>query len=139
MARFEAAVASVPEAQLKNERLNQRELHAGATLLRSWPTRAWLSVTGKCNLLCTHCPRSLVDEQFLSSDEMTPSVFQRVKQEVFPWLALLRVGGNNLGEQLFAKSWNTAPCQSNSGADCDANDAIFAALARRSSPLRRRN
>ena len=45
--------------RLGNERLNQREMHAGAAVLASRPTRAWLSITGKCNLLCTHCPRSL--------------------------------------------------------------------------------
>jgi len=105
MAHSEAVHRPAGEARLENDRLNQREMHAGAATLASWPTRAWLSVTGKCNLLCTHCPRSLVDEQYLSSDEMTPGVFARVKQEVFPWLQLLRVGGNNLGEQLFAKSW----------------------------------
>ncbi len=94
-------------ARLENERLNQREMHAGAAVLASRPTKAWLSITGKCNLLCTHCPRSLVDEQYLSAEEMTPGVFDRITRELFPTLQLLRIGGNNLGEMLFAKSWGT--------------------------------
>jgi radical SAM protein with 4Fe4S-binding SPASM domain len=104
---MERSDARPPDAGVENERLNQREMQAGATVLASKPTRAWLSVTGKCNLLCTHCPRSLVDEQYLSSAEMQPSVFERVKREVLPSLRLLRIGGNNLGEQLFAKGWNS--------------------------------
>lgn len=101
------ALTDVLQARLDNARLNQREADAGAEVLTSKPTRAWLSVTGKCNLLCTHCPRSLVDEMYLSSAEMTSDVFARVKQSLFPMLEFLRIGGNNLGEQLFAKSWPT--------------------------------
>lgn len=106
MAHSEAAGMPATGAA-DNDRLNRREFADGLTRLESLPTRAWLSVTGKCNLLCTHCPRSLVDEQYLSSDEMQPAVFERVKQDVFPALEQLRIGGNNLGEQLFARTWNT--------------------------------
>jgi radical SAM protein with 4Fe4S-binding SPASM domain len=104
MARSEDPRAAT--ARLDNERLNRREMQAGAAVLASRPTKAWLSITGKCNLLCSHCPRSLVEEQYLSSEEMTGEVFDRVKAALFPYLTLLRIGGNNLGEMLFAKSWN---------------------------------
>ena len=103
-------------ARSDNARLNQNEMEQGARVLKSKPTKAWLSVTGKCNLLCTHCPRSLVDERYLSAEEMAPAVFGRVKREVFPSLELLRIGGNNLGEQLFAKSWNTYSGEITNGA-----------------------
>lgn len=89
-----------------NAALNQQETRAGAAVLRSWPTRAWFSITGKCNLLCTHCPRSFIEEKHLSSDEMAPSVFERVKAQVFPHLEVCRIGGNNFGEQLFSRHWN---------------------------------
>ena len=85
---------------------NRQEARAGATVVASWPTRAWFSITGKCNLLCTHCPRSFLDDAHLSSAEMEPAVFERVKAQVFPHLELCRIGGNNFGEQLFSRHWN---------------------------------
>jgi len=94
-------------ARADNARLNMREFADQAEVLRSMPTKAWLSVTGKCNLLCTHCPRSLIDEQFLSSDEITATLFADIQRDLFPSLDMLRIGGNNLGEQLFARSWPT--------------------------------
>ena len=106
MGHSDDAMSRPAALRADNARRNQREFADGAAVLESKPTRAWLSVTGRCNLLCTHCPRSLVDEQFLSSDEMRPDVFERVTREVFPSLELLRIGGNNLGEQLFARTWD---------------------------------
>jgi radical SAM protein with 4Fe4S-binding SPASM domain len=93
-------------AHAGNAALNQQEARAGAAVLRSWPTRAWFSITGKCNLLCTHCPRSFVDEKHLSSEEMEPAIFERVKAQIFPHLEVCRIGGNNFGEQLFSRNWN---------------------------------
>jgi radical SAM protein with 4Fe4S-binding SPASM domain len=96
----------MPTTIADNASLNAREMASGAAVLRSWPTRAWFSITGKCNLLCTHCPRSLLEEKHLSSAEMPRSVFERVQAQIFPWLEVCRIGGNNFGEQLFSRHWN---------------------------------
>lgn len=91
---------------IENKRLNLKEFREERLVLQSRPTRAWFSITGKCNLLCTHCPRSLVEDKYLSSEDMSQELFQKIEKELFPTLKQCRIGGNTLGEQLFTKNWN---------------------------------
>jgi len=73
-----------------------------------WPSFAWIAVTNRCNLNCTHCQRDLLMEQgLLKPSEMSWKVFNRLESEVFPHLRRIQFGGNNFGEQLSASNWNT--------------------------------
>ncbi len=73
----------------------------------SMPSFAWIAVTNRCNLRCTHCQRGLLKEQgLLRRREMSWKVFQRLKSEVLPHLKRVQFGGNNFGEQLVASKWD---------------------------------
>ncbi len=73
----------------------------------SLPTFAWIALTNRCNLDCTHCQRSLLREQgLLKNREMSWKVFNRLEEEVFPSLKRIQFGGNNFGEQLLASKWD---------------------------------
>jgi radical SAM protein with 4Fe4S-binding SPASM domain len=91
---------------IENQKLNLKEFHEQKKLLQSLPTRAWLSLTGRCNLQCLHCPRTIIKNRNLSSYDMDPDLFQRIENDLLPMLALCRIGGNNLGEQLCCKRWD---------------------------------
>jgi radical SAM protein with 4Fe4S-binding SPASM domain len=71
------------------------------------PSFAWIAVTSRCNLSCTHCQRGLLKQQgLLKGHEMSGRVFQKLESEVFPHLDRIQFGGNNFGEQLMASKWD---------------------------------
>ncbi len=94
------------EEILENEKLNLNEFRAQKTILKSKPTKAWLSISGKCNLKCKHCPGRVYGSDYLYEDVMSPELFTRIENELFPTLKDCRIGGNNLGEQLLPKEWD---------------------------------
>jgi radical SAM protein with 4Fe4S-binding SPASM domain len=72
------------------------------------PTFAWIAVTNRCNLRCTHCQRGLLRELgLLRHREMSWKVFNKLESEVFPHLKRIQFGGNNFGEQLLASNWDS--------------------------------
>jgi hypothetical protein len=71
------------------------------------PSFAWIAVTNRCNLNCTHCQRGMLKKQgLLKLAEMSEQVFNRLESEVFPHLKRIQFGGNNFGEQLTASNWD---------------------------------
>jgi radical SAM protein with 4Fe4S-binding SPASM domain len=71
------------------------------------PSFAWIAVTNKCNLRCTHCQRELLKAHgLLKPREIAWKLFRRLEAEVFPYLERIQFGGNNFGEQLKASRWD---------------------------------
>ena len=91
--------------QTKNRDLNLQEFGKQSIVLKSLPTMAWISFSGKCNLKCVHCPRGSYDEALLNTNDMSLDIFEKAAA-LFPFLDKCKVGGNNLGEQLLAKQWS---------------------------------
>jgi len=75
-------------------------------VLKSNPVSAWVSLTGKCNLNCLHCPKRSVAFAPRDLTDVPLQVFHKLEEEIFPFLRGCKVGGNNLGEQLLAKEWD---------------------------------
>lgn len=70
------------------------------------PKYAWLSFTGRCNLSCVHCPSRISGKEPHDAEDMSPDLFSKIEREVFPHLQVCKIGGNNNGEQLFARDWD---------------------------------
>jgi radical SAM protein with 4Fe4S-binding SPASM domain len=71
------------------------------------PSFAWIALTNRCNLNCSHCQRGVLKEQgLLRNREMSWDVFNRLETEVFPHLKRIQFGGSNFGEQLLASKWD---------------------------------
>ena len=90
----------------ENQSLNLKEFREQRIFLRSLPTRAWLSLTSRCNLKCAHCARGTVRNQYLHPYDMERDLFRKIENDLFSTLKLCRIGGNNLGEQLCYKMWD---------------------------------
>jgi len=84
--------------------------HRQATVKSKFmPRFAWIALTNKCNLKCTHCQRELLKDQgLLKAREMTWELFKKLEEEVFPYLERIQFGGNNFGEQLGFSKWDEA-------------------------------
>jgi MoaA/NifB/PqqE/SkfB family radical SAM enzyme len=85
---------------------SQREELIEAPALKSNPVSAWVSLTGKCNLNCLHCPKRSGAFESRNLTDLPLQVFHKLEEEIFPFLKQCKVGGNNLGEQLLAKEWD---------------------------------
>lgn len=85
---------------------SQREELTEAPALKSNPVSAWVSLTGKCNLNCLHCPKRSGVFESRNLTDLPLQVFHKLEEEIFPFLKQCKVGGNNLGEQLLAKEWD---------------------------------
>ncbi|MSP11868.1 MAG: radical SAM/SPASM domain-containing protein [Chloroflexi bacterium] len=91
----------------KNIAKNQQEFTEGKLILESRPTFAWLAFTGRCNLNCAHCARRLRSFRALpETPDLTPELFGKLKTQLLPWLTRYQLGGNNLGEQLYAPNFD---------------------------------
>lgn len=88
-----------------NTELNLQEARNQSVTLRSRPVKAWLALTGRCNLHCAHCPRRSLPSVLPEAKDLPLEVFAKFEQEVLPFLGQCKVGGNNLGEQLLAEHW----------------------------------
>jgi len=76
--------------------------------LASGPLFAWVAVTNRCNLDCSHCQRGLLKSQgLLEAREMPWKVFETFASEILPHLKRIQFGGSNFGEQLMASHWDT--------------------------------
>lgn len=89
----------------ENRELNSEEFKRQSVILKSRPIRAWVSFTESCNLHCVHCPRGSYGDAIPNSTDMSLKVFNKLEEELFPFLDECKVGGNSLGEQLLAKQW----------------------------------
>ena len=83
--------------------LSQHEEFEETPVLGSKPLSAWISLTGRCNLNCLHCPRRNLSPPPQNLEDISLEVFHKLEEEIFPSLKRCKVGGNNLGEQLLAK------------------------------------
>lgn len=70
------------------------------------PTNAWLALTNQCNLRCAHCSIRYDENKPTSLIELSDTAFERFATEILPHLKTLKLGGNNLGEQLKATNWS---------------------------------
>ncbi len=84
----------------------QHEEFAAPAPLKSKPLSAWISLTGRCNLNCVHCPRRSLSSPPQNLEDLSLESFHKLEEEIFPFLKRCKVGGNNLGEQLLAKEWD---------------------------------
>ncbi len=81
---------------------NRQELESQTLQLSSKPVIAWLALTGKCNLACSHCDRTL--EMRGKGNDMADDVFEKLRAQLFPFVERIWLGGNNTGEQLLARN-----------------------------------
>jgi radical SAM protein with 4Fe4S-binding SPASM domain len=92
---------SIRESRSANRALNLEEFNKQSVILKSLPTKAWISLSGRCNLSCSHC---LKDKKSIASgSDMSLDVFNIIKAAIFPYLDTCKFGGNNIGEQLIAE------------------------------------
>jgi len=71
------------------------------------PSLAWVALTNRCNLSCSHCQRGVLRKQgLLALREMSVKLFEKLERELFPYLKRIQFGGNNFGEQLSASHWD---------------------------------
>ncbi len=72
------------------------------------PRLAWLVTTSKCNLSCTHCPRSIPEFEALAdaTPDMARETFERFVEQVLPTLERVQFGGTNLGEPTISRSFD---------------------------------
>jgi len=87
-----------------NKELNEKEFRIQKTILKSLPVQAWISISGKCNLKCLHCPSRIYDIKY--KEVMSNEMFSKIEKELFPTLIRCRIGGNNVGEQLLPDKWD---------------------------------
>lgn len=69
----------------------------------------WLSVTNKCNLACAHCKLGRPEKEklkFAKRIDMSDGIFEKIKNEVLPFVRNVTFGGSELSEQLFCKRWD---------------------------------
>ncbi len=90
-----------------NAARNAEEYAAGKRTLTSLPRSIWLAFTAKCNLACYHCPRGKKYVREEDAPDMEPQVFDRVETELLPALERVILGGNNLGEQLIYREFDS--------------------------------
>ncbi|MBI3943115.1 MAG: radical SAM protein [Chloroflexi bacterium] len=99
------AVTQLPFEQ--NLAKNRQEFAEGKLILESRPTFAWLAFTGRCNLNCAHCARRLRSFRALpETPDLTRELFDKLKAQLLPTLKRFQLGGNNLGEQLYAPTFD---------------------------------
>jgi radical SAM protein with 4Fe4S-binding SPASM domain len=96
------------EVVSKNKALNLGEIKAKKLKLASKPSHVWLAVCGRCNLACAHClgipeRRSTRKKDLVDLDWR---IFEKLEEDLFPYVETLVLGGNNRGEQLLAKEWD---------------------------------
>lgn len=92
---------SMTETRSDNRALNLQEFNKQSVILKSLPTKAWISLSGRCNLNCSHCLREKTS--IASGSDISLDVFNHIKASVFPYLDICKFGGNNLGEQLITE------------------------------------
>ena len=92
------------ETRAMNRELNLEEFDKQSLILKSMPTKAWVSFSEKCNLNCSHCLRE--KNTIFNGPEMPLDIFHKVEKVLFPFLDICKFGGNNIGEQLIAKDWD---------------------------------
>ncbi len=83
-----------------NLKLNIEERRAGRLHLRSKPVHIWLESSSRCNLDCIICGVRTFNPQ--KGRDLGADVFQRVKEELFPYLKIVELQGD--GEPLMAKN-----------------------------------
>jgi radical SAM protein with 4Fe4S-binding SPASM domain len=72
------------------------------------PTFAWVGLTSRCNLDCTHCQRGhLTRNGLLRPAEMPEWIVKKLEAQLFPHLERIQFGGNNFGEPLLASNWDS--------------------------------
>lgn len=71
-----------------------------------YPTNAWLALTNQCNLRCAHCSIRYDENKPTELIEFSDKAFGRFVAEILPHLKTLKLGGNNLGEQLKTSNWS---------------------------------
>ena len=94
---------------IENTKLNNREINDKKIILQSYPQEIWLSVTNKCNLSCTHCKLGTPERENMRRSkriDISDKVFEKIKNQVFPYINKIVFGGNELSEQLFCKNWD---------------------------------
>jgi radical SAM protein with 4Fe4S-binding SPASM domain len=92
----------------KGSPLMAESAHSRASAVSdSMPSFAWIALTSKCNLKCTHCQREFLKSQgLLKPRVMSQQVFEQLESEVLPHLERVQFGGNNFGEQLATSRWD---------------------------------
>ena len=90
-----------------NSTLNRQELNRQTIRLESRPRHGWLAITNQCNHRCVHCSLGHVEYRNLKVVEMSEQVWERLEDELFPYMESVIFGGNNLGEQMVASCWDT--------------------------------
>lgn len=92
----------------KNKSVNLQEIKEKKLVLNSKPSHIWLAVSGRCNLSCSHClgipGRGSTRKNDLA--DLDWKVFEKLEQELFPYVGKCVIGGNNRGEPFFAKEWD---------------------------------
>jgi MoaA/NifB/PqqE/SkfB family radical SAM enzyme len=91
----------------ENSTLNRQELSQKLLRLNSRPRHGWLAITNQCNHLCIHCSLGHAEYRKQPVIEMPLSVWERLEDELFPYMESVIFGGNNLGEQMVASCWDT--------------------------------
>ena len=96
----------IRDIRSENRKLNTEEYTKQSVILKSRPVRAWVSFSERCNLNCVHCPRVSYGDAIPNNAEMPLKIFEKLEEEIFPFLDECKIGGNSLGEQLLAKHWD---------------------------------
>ncbi|HEX9092837.1 MAG TPA: radical SAM protein, partial [Coriobacteriia bacterium] len=71
----------------------------------AYPVNAWLALTNQCNLRCVHCAIRYDENRPTERIELSDAAFRAFVTQILPHLETLKLGGNNLGEQLTATGW----------------------------------
>ncbi len=72
------------------------------------PAFAWVGLTSRCNLNCSHCQRMrLIKQGVLKPRDISEAVFDKLETELFPHLKRIQFGGNNFGEPLLTSNWDS--------------------------------
>lgn len=69
------------------------------------PANGWIALTNQCNLRCAHCAIRYDENRPTERVELSDRAFEEFRSQVLPQLRTLKIGGNNLGEQLAAEKW----------------------------------
>lgn len=88
------------EARRRNLELNEREFAERRTRLESKPLALFIELTMNCNLKCPMCRSA---EKYQSSFNLSPALFERIADELFPTALLVDLRG--WGESTILRSF----------------------------------
>lgn len=94
-------IASLEE----NKKQAWEAFNSGRLRLESRPFRASIEITRNCNFKCNMCPQSWMPEyrRYHPEFNMSPALFERITQEVFPHLEYAHLQG--FGETVISPHW----------------------------------